>query len=83
MKSDEYSCHSGLLALLEETMDGQKLASNPGPNRHRIYDRWEEGLGKTSILFGEIRASASIFCVLEKVSPLGHQALGRATLGRS
>ena len=26
------------------------------------------GPGKTSILFGEIRASASIFCVLEKVS---------------
>ena len=41
------------------------------------------GPGKTSILFGEIRASASIFCVLEKVSLSGHGALGRATRRRS
>ena len=27
------------------------VASNPGPPRHRIYDREEEGLVKTSILF--------------------------------
>ena len=41
------------------------------------------GPGKTSILFGEIRASASIFCVLEKVSLFDHGALGLATRRRS
>ena len=41
------------------------------------------GPGKTSILFGEIRASASIFCVLEKISLFDHGALGLATRRRS
>ena len=37
-------------------MPGHQLASIPGPHRHRIYDRREEGLVKPQFCFAKSRA---------------------------
>ena len=50
------------MATLDNCEPHLRLASNPGPHRHRLYDRREEGLGKPPFCF------ASLSTIVGKIS---------------